>query len=91
MLHSSEDVTPALYLVPLGLAVMAGLWRPSLLGSIGSWLGWSAGVVLGSLIDTGDLWLAGPAAYALIVAFAPHAIGSMIRVRLRPPVKLAGR
>ena len=89
LFHSGEDVAPALYLVPLALAVITGLWRPGLLGSIGAWLGWSAGVALGWLIDTGDLWLAGSAAYGLIVAFAPHAIGSAIRVLLRPREKLA--
>jgi hypothetical protein len=89
LLDSSEGAIAALYLVPLGLAVMTGLWRPGLLGSVGAWLGWSAGIALGWFIDTGDLRLAAPAAYALIVAFAPHAIGSLIRVLLRPPVKRA--
>jgi hypothetical protein len=81
-------VAPELCLVPLALPVMTGLWRPGLLGSIGAWLGWSAGVTLGCLINTG-VWLAGPAAYGLIVAFAPHAIGSAIRVLLLPREKLA--
>jgi hypothetical protein len=89
LLYSGEDVAPALYLVPMAVAVMTGLWRPGLLGSIGALLGWSAGIALGWLIDTGHLWLAGPAAYGLIVAFAPHAIGSAIRVLLRPRENLA--
>jgi hypothetical protein len=62
--YSGEDVAPALYLVPMAVAVMTGLWRPGLLGSIGAWRGWSAGVGLGWLIDTGELSLAGPAAMA---------------------------
>ena len=86
---SAEGATAALYLVPFALAVLIGLWRPSLLGSAGAWLGWSCGVALGWFIDTGDLWFTGPAVYAFVVAFLPYAIGSLLRVRLRPQASVS--
>ena len=92
LLQASEPLepsAPALFLMPLGIALVVGLWRPSILGSIGAWLGWSAGVALGWFIVTGELWIDGPAAYALIVAFLPHAIGSSIRTLLRPRASVA--
>ncbi|HVL54030.1 MAG TPA: hypothetical protein VM344_07185 [Vitreimonas sp.] len=85
LIQPGESSTPALYLAPLGLAVLTGFWRPSLLGTVGAWVGWSAGVTLASLFDTGEIALAGTAAYGLVAAFAPHAAGSLIRVLFRPP------
>jgi hypothetical protein len=83
LMNSTDDGSPALYLVSSGLALLTGFWRPGLSGSIGAWIGWSAGLAVGWWIDTGDLWIGGPAAYGLIVALAPHAITSLLRKRLR--------
>ena len=86
-LLASDDGSQAFYLAPLAVAVLIGLSRPSLLGSVGAWLGWSAGVALGWLIDAGDLWFMGPAAYGLLLAFLPHALASLARASLSPDGK----
>jgi hypothetical protein len=86
---SSDEAAATLYLVPLALAVLIGLWRPSLLGSVGAWLGWTCGVAIGWFIDAGDLWFGGPAVYALIVAFLPYAISALLHVRLRPQTSVS--
>src|SRR5688500_2801773 len=84
LLSPAENTPPAVYLVPLGLAVLTGFSRPSLLGSTSAWVGWTAGATLGALIDTGDASVAGVAVYGLFAAFAPHAAASLIRVLLTP-------
>jgi hypothetical protein len=76
-LLANDEGSPAFYIAPLSVAVLTGVSRPSLLGSVGAWLGWSSSVALGWLIDAGDLWLAGPAAYGLLVAFLPHDLASL--------------
>lgn len=79
----TTDSPPAgVYLVATGLAFTAGLWRPGWIGTLSAWLGWSAGVALGWLIDAGDLFISGPFAYAAVVAMLPHAAGSAIRLLL---------
>jgi hypothetical protein len=89
LLYSDESGTPAIYLVPLGLAVMTGLWRPGLWGSLGGWLGWSGGLALAWLIATGEIPFAGSAEYGVITALLPHVAGSTVRVLLGSRVGLA--
>ena len=81
---TGDEGAPALYLVlVVGIAFLTGLRRPSLIGTLGAWLGCSAGISLGWLIADGFVWLDGPAAYALIVVPA-HALATLLRTGLRP-------
>jgi hypothetical protein len=81
-LVQQPDGTAAPYLIPLALAIALGFLRPSPYGGIGVWLGWSLGVAFGWMIETGEFWFTGPAAYGAMVALLPFGIGSAIRLVL---------
>jgi hypothetical protein len=80
--QTGDDSAPAFYLAVLGLALATGWLRPHLAGSLGAWLGCSAGVSLGWIIDSSEVWIAGPGLYAVILAAAPHAIAATLSARL---------
>src|SRR5262245_37432505 len=71
----------ATFLVPLGMALFTGVWRPSLLGRFGGCVGWASGVTFGWLILDGTVWIDGAVLYGFLLAFCPHALASLTRRR----------
>ena len=82
-LQLAGGAAPAVYLLPVALALLTALGRPTLVGSLGAWIGWTLGIAVGASIAGEGVGLLGPAIYGLLTAAAPHAVTSLLATRLR--------
>ena len=76
-------VEPAIYMVPPFVALLLGLPRPTYLGSLAAWMGWTVGLAVAWWLESGEMAIGGPALYGLLAAAAPHALGTTVRSVLK--------